>query len=72
MQGMLLFGFKRCDFGAMTIYIFPLQIAEEEDLLAAALFPLLSELVIHSNPLTTLRSGMVIIYFIFIGILFLL
>uniref|UniRef100_UPI003AAD63C3 X-ray radiation resistance-associated protein 1 n=1 Tax=Centroberyx gerrardi TaxID=166262 RepID=UPI003AAD63C3 len=33
------------------------KIAEEEALLAAALFPMLSELVIHSNPLTTRRSG---------------
>ncbi|XP_023656261.1 X-ray radiation resistance-associated protein 1 isoform X2 [Paramormyrops kingsleyae] len=33
------------------------KIAEEEALLAVALFPLLSELVIHSNPLTTQRSG---------------
>ncbi|XP_048838932.1 X-ray radiation resistance-associated protein 1 isoform X1 [Brienomyrus brachyistius] len=33
------------------------KIADEEALLAVALFPLLSELVIHSNPLTTQRSG---------------
>ncbi|XP_036444286.1 X-ray radiation resistance-associated protein 1 [Colossoma macropomum] len=33
------------------------EIAEEEALLAVALFPMLSELVIHSNPLTTQRSG---------------
>lgn len=33
------------------------QIAEEEALMAAALFPMLRELDIHSNPLTTLRSG---------------
>lgn len=33
------------------------QIFEEEALLAVALLPLLSELVIHSNPLTTQRSG---------------
>uniref|UniRef100_A0AAQ4PQJ3 X-ray radiation resistance associated 1 n=1 Tax=Gasterosteus aculeatus aculeatus TaxID=481459 RepID=A0AAQ4PQJ3_GASAC len=32
-------------------------IAEEEALMAAALFPMLRELDIHSNPLTTLRSG---------------
>ncbi|KTF90484.1 hypothetical protein cypCar_00020953, partial [Cyprinus carpio] len=32
-------------------------IAEEEALLPVALFPKLSELVIHSNPLTTQRSG---------------
>ncbi|XP_048838936.1 X-ray radiation resistance-associated protein 1 isoform X2 [Brienomyrus brachyistius] len=34
------------------------KIADEEALLAVALFPLLSELVIHSNPLTTQRSGL--------------
>nr|XP_015196994.1 PREDICTED: X-ray radiation resistance-associated protein 1 isoform X1 [Lepisosteus oculatus]XP_015196995.1 PREDICTED: X-ray radiation resistance-associated protein 1 isoform X1 [Lepisosteus oculatus]XP_015196997.1 PREDICTED: X-ray radiation resistance-associated protein 1 isoform X1 [Lepisosteus oculatus]XP_015196998.1 PREDICTED: X-ray radiation resistance-associated protein 1 isoform X1 [Lepisosteus oculatus] len=33
------------------------KITEEEVLLAVALFPSLSELVIHSNPLTTQRSG---------------
>ncbi|XP_072517976.1 X-ray radiation resistance-associated protein 1 [Salminus brasiliensis] len=33
------------------------KIAEEGALLAVALFPMLSELVIHSNPLTTQRSG---------------
>ncbi|XP_062867745.1 X-ray radiation resistance-associated protein 1 [Trichomycterus rosablanca] len=33
------------------------KILEEEALLALALFPLLSELIIHSNPLTTQRSG---------------
>ncbi|KAG9265578.1 X-ray radiation resistance-associated protein 1 isoform X1 [Astyanax mexicanus] len=33
------------------------KIAEEEALLAVALFPELRELVIHSNPLTTQRSG---------------
>ncbi|KAG7321127.1 hypothetical protein KOW79_015542 [Hemibagrus wyckioides] len=33
------------------------KIFEEEALLAVALLPLLSELVIHSNPLTTQRSG---------------
>uniref|UniRef100_A0A8C9SUF2 X-ray radiation resistance associated 1 n=2 Tax=Scleropages formosus TaxID=113540 RepID=A0A8C9SUF2_SCLFO len=33
------------------------KIAEEEALLAVALFPGLRELVIHSNPLTTQRSG---------------
>ncbi|KAL7853841.1 hypothetical protein AOLI_G00206850 [Acnodon oligacanthus] len=33
------------------------EIAEEEALLAVALFPMLSKLVIHSNPLTTQRSG---------------
>lgn len=33
------------------------EIAEEEALLPVALFPKLSELVIHSNPLTTQRSG---------------
>ncbi|XP_024921637.1 X-ray radiation resistance-associated protein 1 [Cynoglossus semilaevis] len=33
------------------------RIAEEEALLAAALFPRLCELDIHSNPLTTRRSG---------------
>uniref|UniRef100_A0A8C1Z628 X-ray radiation resistance associated 1 n=1 Tax=Cyprinus carpio TaxID=7962 RepID=A0A8C1Z628_CYPCA len=33
------------------------EIAEEEALLPVALFPKLSELVIHSNPLTTKRSG---------------
>ncbi|XP_040036816.2 X-ray radiation resistance-associated protein 1 [Gasterosteus aculeatus] len=33
------------------------KIAEEEALMAAALFPMLRELDIHSNPLTTLRSG---------------
>ncbi|KAB5548956.1 hypothetical protein PHYPO_G00061630 [Pangasianodon hypophthalmus] len=33
------------------------KIFEEEALLAVALFPLLSELVVHSNPLTTKRSG---------------
>lgn len=33
------------------------QIAEEEALMAAALFPMLRELDIHSNPLTTQRSG---------------
>ncbi|KAG1943540.1 X-ray radiation resistance-associated protein [Pimephales promelas] len=34
-----------------------LEIAEEEALLPVALFPKLNELVIHSNPLTTQRSG---------------
>ncbi|XP_074832784.1 X-ray radiation resistance-associated protein 1 isoform X2 [Carettochelys insculpta] len=33
------------------------KIKTEEDLLAVALFPSLMELTIHSNPLTTLRSG---------------
>ncbi|XP_026861048.2 X-ray radiation resistance-associated protein 1 [Electrophorus electricus] len=33
------------------------EIAEEEALLAVALFPMLRELVIHSNPLTLQRSG---------------
>ncbi|KAM4620332.1 X-ray radiation resistance-associated protein 1 [Polymixia lowei] len=33
------------------------KIAEEEALLAVALFPMLNEIVIHSNPLTTRRSG---------------
>ncbi|GAA6232269.1 X-ray radiation resistance-associated protein 1 [Lates japonicus] len=33
------------------------KIAEEEALMAAALFPMLRELDIHSNPLTTQRSG---------------
>ncbi|KAI4886827.1 hypothetical protein NFI96_018396, partial [Prochilodus magdalenae] len=33
------------------------EIAQEEALLAVALFPMLSELDIHSNPLTTQRSG---------------
>ncbi|XP_039544209.1 X-ray radiation resistance-associated protein 1 isoform X2 [Pimephales promelas] len=33
------------------------EIAEEEALLPVALFPKLNELVIHSNPLTTQRSG---------------
>ncbi|CAL8365070.1 unnamed protein product [Lota lota] len=33
------------------------KIAEEEALLAAALFPSLTELVIHNNPLTTQRTG---------------
>ncbi|XP_053504878.1 X-ray radiation resistance-associated protein 1 isoform X3 [Ictalurus furcatus] len=33
------------------------KIFEEDALLAVALLPLLSELVIHSNPLTTQRSG---------------
>ncbi|XP_067280085.1 X-ray radiation resistance-associated protein 1 isoform X2 [Pseudorasbora parva] len=33
------------------------EIAEEEALLPVALFPKLDELVIHSNPLTTQRSG---------------
>ncbi|XP_077089146.1 X-ray radiation resistance-associated protein 1 isoform X3 [Siphateles boraxobius] len=33
------------------------KIAEEEALLPVALFPKLNELVIHSNPLTTQRSG---------------
>uniref|UniRef100_A0A671LUB5 X-ray radiation resistance-associated protein 1-like n=1 Tax=Sinocyclocheilus anshuiensis TaxID=1608454 RepID=A0A671LUB5_9TELE len=33
------------------------EIAEEEALLPMALFPKLNELVIHSNPLTTQRSG---------------
>ncbi|XP_066501845.1 X-ray radiation resistance-associated protein 1 isoform X2 [Hoplias malabaricus] len=33
------------------------KIAEEEALLAVALFPMLSELIIHSNPLTTQKSG---------------
>uniref|UniRef100_A0A667X275 X-ray radiation resistance associated 1 n=1 Tax=Myripristis murdjan TaxID=586833 RepID=A0A667X275_9TELE len=33
------------------------KIAEEEALLAVGLFPKLSEIVIHSNPLTTLRCG---------------
>ncbi|KAF0038300.1 hypothetical protein F2P81_008784 [Scophthalmus maximus] len=33
------------------------QIAEEEALMAAALFPMLREIDIHSNPLTTQRSG---------------
>nr|XP_008174447.1 X-ray radiation resistance-associated protein 1 isoform X3 [Chrysemys picta bellii] len=35
----------------------PLLIKNEEDLLAVALFPSLTELTFHSNPLTTLRSG---------------
>ncbi|KAM6911598.1 X-ray radiation resistance-associated protein 1 [Lycodopsis pacificus] len=33
------------------------KIAEEEALMAAALFPMLREIDIHSNPLTTQRSG---------------
>ncbi|XP_062414086.1 X-ray radiation resistance-associated protein 1 isoform X2 [Pungitius pungitius] len=33
------------------------KIAEEEALMAVALFPMLREMDIHSNPLTTLRSG---------------
>ncbi|XP_030217858.1 X-ray radiation resistance-associated protein 1 isoform X2 [Gadus morhua] len=33
------------------------KIAEEEALLSAALFPSLTELVIHNNPLTTQRTG---------------
>uniref|UniRef100_A0A3B4Z4S8 X-ray radiation resistance associated 1 n=1 Tax=Stegastes partitus TaxID=144197 RepID=A0A3B4Z4S8_9TELE len=33
------------------------KISEEEALMAAALFPLLREIDIHSNPLTTLRRG---------------
>ncbi|XP_051257232.1 X-ray radiation resistance-associated protein 1 isoform X1 [Dicentrarchus labrax] len=33
------------------------KIAEEEALMAAALFPVLREIDIHSNPLTTQRSG---------------
>ncbi|XP_030638959.1 X-ray radiation resistance-associated protein 1 [Chanos chanos] len=33
------------------------EIAEEEALMAVAMFPMLDELVIHSNPLTTQRSG---------------
>ncbi|XP_056140195.1 X-ray radiation resistance-associated protein 1 [Lampris incognitus] len=33
------------------------KIAEEEALLAVAVFPVLKEIVIHSNPLTTWRSG---------------
>ncbi|XP_044878406.1 X-ray radiation resistance-associated protein 1 isoform X2 [Mauremys mutica] len=33
------------------------KIKNEEDLLAVALFPSLTELTFHSNPLTTLRSG---------------
>ncbi|XP_035480838.1 X-ray radiation resistance-associated protein 1 isoform X2 [Scophthalmus maximus] len=33
------------------------RIAEEEALMAAALFPMLREIDIHSNPLTTQRSG---------------
>ncbi|XP_034405820.1 X-ray radiation resistance-associated protein 1 [Cyclopterus lumpus] len=33
------------------------KIAEEEALMAAALFPILREIDIHSNPLTTQRSG---------------
>ncbi|XP_070990624.1 X-ray radiation resistance-associated protein 1 isoform X1 [Oncorhynchus clarkii lewisi] len=33
------------------------KIVEEEALLSVALFPMLSEIVIHSNPLTTQRSG---------------
>ncbi|XP_068572560.1 X-ray radiation resistance-associated protein 1 isoform X2 [Cebidichthys violaceus] len=33
------------------------KIAEEEALMAAALFPMLGEIDIHSNPLTTQRSG---------------
>ncbi|KAG6929011.1 X-ray radiation resistance associated 1 [Chelydra serpentina] len=33
------------------------KIKTEEDLLAVALFPSLTELTFHSNPLTTLRSG---------------
>ncbi|XP_053334967.1 X-ray radiation resistance-associated protein 1 [Clarias gariepinus] len=33
------------------------KIFEEEGLLAVALFPLLSELIIYSNPLTTQKSG---------------
>ncbi|XP_002738623.1 X-ray radiation resistance-associated protein 1-like [Saccoglossus kowalevskii] len=33
------------------------QIAEEEGLLAVAAWPMLTELVIHNNPLTTLNSG---------------
>lgn len=34
-----------------------LQVEEEEALLAVAAWPVLSELVIHSNPLTTDHSG---------------
>lgn len=33
------------------------QIAEEEALMAAALFPMIQEIDIHSNPLTVQRSG---------------
>ncbi|XP_058483934.1 X-ray radiation resistance-associated protein 1 isoform X2 [Solea solea] len=33
------------------------KIAEEEALMAAALFPMLREMDVHSNPLTTRRSG---------------
>lgn len=41
--------------------LFP-QIFEEEGLLAVALFPLLSELIIYSNPLTTQKSGKLFIH----------
>lgn len=41
----------------VAIHFIYFQIFEEESLLAVALFPLLSELVIHSNPLTTQTNG---------------
>lgn len=40
-----------------VLSVFCHQIAEEEALMAVALFPMLHELDIHSNPLTTERSG---------------
>lgn len=54
--------------GVAIIYSIFSQIFEEDALLAVALLPLLSELVIHSNPLTTQRTGKLcicaILYFI--------
>lgn len=49
---------RNCGLNADTItcFTFP-QISEEESLLAVALFPVISELDIHSNPLTTQKSG---------------
>lgn len=48
------------------MYFIYSQICEEEALLAVALLPLLSELVIHSNPLTTQRSGKPLVSYFFV------
>ncbi|XP_076836938.1 X-ray radiation resistance-associated protein 1 [Brachyhypopomus gauderio] len=46
----------RPEYSNSSVFFTFLQIAEEEALLAVSLFPMLRELVIHSNPLTLQRS----------------
>lgn len=41
----------------LTYFFCKLKIEDEEALLAVAAWPMLVELVIHSNPLTTENSG---------------